>query len=112
MNNIKRAILVGKEVVFINDISLWAKWFENSKERIVKRDELEDGTLISTVFLGANHDHRGLTEDGIWFETMIFGLDYFENFMDRYSTYDDAVSGHEMAVLAVKQYLARPKDEK
>ncbi len=60
---------------------------------------------ISTVFLGINHNF----EPGppLVFETMVFAKDYpdIDEYMDRYSTWDDAVAGHEAIWQKVQSHL-------
>jgi len=73
--------------------------------RTVAKTKIGD-VVISTVFLGL--DHRMDCMDGagppIVFETMVFGgkLDHSEG---RYSTWDDAVEGHENWVKLVKDSI-------
>lgn len=74
------------------DMMTWARWFEdNSAVRTVARKE-RGGVLISTVFLGLNHQYD---PDGppLIFETMIFGgaLDHYQI---RCSTYEQAEQQH------------------
>lgn len=88
----------------------WAEYFENSKNRIVKQEDVGD-CWVSTVFLGIDHAFPGLSEldqpdenyKPIVFETMIkkfpgSWLDY----QTRYSTWEEAVAGHNKAVEWVK----------
>ncbi len=63
--------------------------------RGVGRTILEDGTLISTIFIGINSGQG-------WFETMVF-LRYGDNkweesYTDRYETAEQAMAGHAKAV--------------
>jgi len=83
----------------------WAKWFEdNCEERIVKKTTLDDGRLVSTVFLGLDHNFGGGPMKV--FETMIFvDNDYgTEDYCERYETWEQAEAGHVLACL-------RPADE-
>lgn len=50
-------------------------------------------TLVSTVFLGLDHDF-GRTGRPVLFETMVFGNHGDEQCV-RYHTLDEAISGHE-----------------
>ena len=61
----------------------------------------QEPILVSTVFLG--FDHGFLDDNGppILFETMIFGGKH-DQYQERYTTWDDAVAGHERAVRRVK----------
>jgi hypothetical protein len=78
----------------VDDLAEWARAFE-ATERVVARTEIEPGILVSTVFLGIDHSFgHGLP---LVFETMIFrGGNGEEQW--RYSTWEEAVAGHERAV--------------
>jgi hypothetical protein len=80
------------------DLMEWARRFEDVNSRIVAKIEL-NGVIVSTVFLGCNHQYG----DGppLLFETMIFGGPH-DGYTWRYSSWDDAVVGHEMAVKKAK----------
>jgi hypothetical protein len=75
----------------------WAKWFETSDRRV--KVTAIDGVKVSTVFLGLDHNWG----DGppLIFETMVFG-GKFDQDQDRYSTWDEAIAGHDEMVLRVK----------
>lgn len=80
----------------------WAKWFQeatDSRRRWVKQTILEDGTRISTIFLGIN---QNWTEIGppMVFETMIF---YGGNFAEdmgqwHHATWARAAAFHDHLV--------------
>ena len=55
---------------------------------------------VSTVWLGVNHN---FTDDGppIIFETMVFGPKDADEYMQRYSTEDQARAGHAETVTVV-----------
>jgi len=89
MNNY---ILVGKEPKQINDILEWARQFETSN-RIVEETQIGD-VKVSTVFLGI--DHAFIGGEPLLFETMIFGGEE-DGYQNRYSTWDEAVKGHQFA---------------
>lgn len=76
------------------DLLAWAKWYETA-ERQIARDELANGVLVSTVFLGLDHAYHSTPP--ILFETMIFGGEH-DQFQDRYVTRDEAIEGHAKAV--------------
>jgi|SRR5688572_6003576 len=71
---------------------------EKDKERIIKKTPMPDGSEVSTVFLGLNHNYGD--EAPILFETMVFGGEY-DLFCERYRTYVGAEAGHERAVKMV-----------
>lgn len=85
-------ILEGKEPKQIDDVLEWATQFE-TQNKIVEQTDIGD-VLISTVFLGVDHSYFGSTP--ILFETMIFGGNN-NDYQDRYSTWDEAVIGHQLA---------------
>ena len=84
----------------VADLMTWAKWFEKSN-RTVKKSRLNSDVLVSTVFLGLDHNMGGEGPPVLW-ETMIFGGEHDE-YCDRYSSYKDAIDGHEKAVDLVKE---------
>ncbi len=101
MNINQKYILKGREVVATNNLLEWATWFEKATrdgERHVAKTTLDDGTWISTVFLGLDHNF-GVGEP-LLFETMAFkdGDSGEDRDMERYSTYDEAEQGHEKMV--------------
>lgn len=100
-------ILEDGKIRSTDNLMEWAMWFENNPSRIIEKTRLDDGTEISTVFLGI--DHR-LIGDGppILFETMIFQVGgEFDNDMRRYSTLGDAKIGHWEMVDKVNPGLAK-----
>lgn len=87
-------ILDGKTPVEAKSTMQWAEWFEKATKdgtRVVKQSHLPNNVMVSTVFLGI--DHNFLSKgDPILFETMIFGGG--NEFQERYSTWDEAEEGH------------------
>lgn len=73
----------------------WSTSF-NKPDRIVRQTRLES-VLISTVFLGLDHNF-GTNGPPIVFETMIFNLDDQDDHCERYSTWDAAIEGHARAL--------------
>jgi hypothetical protein len=82
----------------VKDVREWAQYFEYAN-RHVANDTIGDAN-ISTVFLGV--DHRFGDGPPLIFETMIFGGP-LDGEMWRYSTWDDAETGHQMAVKRVRE---------
>lgn len=107
-----RYILVNKLPVPEPDLLTWARWLENSENRIVDKTQLSDDTSVSTVFLGIDHSF-GWGDGGkpILFETMVFrngeGGD-----CERYSTWSQAVKGHKEMVEKVREEMTRSSHEK
>lgn len=75
------------------------KWAQKNEEtnRQVEFTKLHNDVEVSTVFLGL--DHRFGDGQPLLFETMVF-VDGDEGDMERYSTWDEAVAGHQRYVEA------------
>ena len=85
-------ILEGKIARPENNLRKWAKWFEDSgEERVVAKTHFAN-CMVSTVFLGLDHNF-GEGPPKI-FETLVFNGE-FDGEMDRYSTWEQAEAGHE-----------------
>ena len=83
----------------------WARWFEDFERRRVA-DTRTAGVRVSTVFLGLDHRWGG-GGPPLVFETMIFGGPY-DQYQDRYGSWDDAVLGHRRACLiAFTPFMSR-----
>lgn len=89
-------ILDGKEPVEVSDIMTWATQFETAG-RIVKKTTLGE-VEVSTVFLGL--DHQWGDGPPLLFETMVFGGEHDQE-QWRYSTWDEAVAGHDAVVAKI-----------
>jgi hypothetical protein len=81
------------------DIEKWAKWMEGDDNRRVALSKIGD-VEISTVFLSIDHNFG----DGapVLFETMAFDRSdgkWDEIEANRYSTYDEALEGHNQMVI-------------
>jgi hypothetical protein len=86
------------------DLFTWANWFE-SGNRTVGYTQITSEIRVSTIFLGA--DHRLLGEGPpILFETIVFGGPC-DNEMWRYSSWDDAETGHASAVRKVRKVIGQ-----
>lgn len=83
-------------------MTTWASFFHNPATKIVKQ-EIVDGYLVSTVYIGL--DHR-FSDDGppLIYETMIFTPDGSPvgAYCERYHSRLAAKAGHERAVTRVK----------
>lgn len=63
---------------------------------VVKKETLENGFLVSTVFLGLDHGtYTGVLQV---FETMVFFDSWLDLDCERYSTWDQAERGHKEMV--------------
>ena len=93
-------VLEGHTPQPVEDIDDWAKRF-NWHDRNVANHTVDD-ILVSTVFLGVNHNYG----DGppLVFETMVFGGPH-DGYCERYSTWEEAEEGHRRTLLAVRVKL-------
>lgn len=73
------------------DLMEWGMKLEDLEYKVVARDELESGVVISTVWLGL--DHQWGDGPPLIFETMVFGGPNDQD-QYRYSTEDEARAGH------------------
>jgi hypothetical protein len=93
--------------VAVDTLEEWAEFWANEATRRVGWDEFDPGIQVSTVFLGIDHRYHG-EGPPILFETMVFGLSVEDDdFQLRYSTWDDAETGHKVVVRKVKELIAR-----
>jgi hypothetical protein len=89
----------------------WAHWLAvDPNRKIVKQDYLPNNIMVSTVFLGMDHNF-GLFDPSILFnpilfETMIFGSNYEDQgYQTRCSTYEEALQMHEEALNQFPQLM-------
>jgi hypothetical protein len=83
----------------VDDVVKWAEWFEESNRRVkrtVYNDVNDNEVVVSTVFLGLDHNFSGKGPP-ILFETMVFGGKFDQEY-DRYSTWEAATIGHDVWV--------------
>ena len=95
--------------VRIADVLQWAQIFEES-DRSVKRTEIGDKILVSTIFTGIDYGYP-FGQPGykpLLFETMVFGgpLDHYQ---ERYSTWIGAEYGHDKIVAKIHEKLLEAK---
>lgn len=83
----------GKPLTDDNEIK---KLLRTPEYRIVKQEKLKNGKWILTVWLGINYSFMG--GKPLIFETMVFPKkgDYGWLDMDRYSTEEEAIEGHNL----------------
>ena len=89
-------VLDGHTPVPARSILEWANFFENTDNRRVA-DTTIGSIRVSTIFLGADHGCIGQGPP-LLYETMVFGPEDDEPDVRRYSTWDEAVIGHEQMV--------------
>jgi hypothetical protein len=77
------------------------EWLEENPERkAVKQENVNDDIHVSTVFLGL--DHAWNSGIPVLWETMIFGGEH-DQYQERYTSYKDALEGHQIALNLVNQ---------
>lgn len=95
---------MGKKYIMNKDGSIqeepdtikWAWWFENNQRTIQKTTSKKMGIMVSTVFLGIDHNFSNRGEPLV-FETMIFGGEH-DGWCARASTKDEAERYHKHAI--------------
>ena len=81
----------------------WGSWLKVSNDRRrAGLDVVNEKYRVSTIFLGLDHNF-GLQVLHLSGKMMIFPLDLFGDlYCDRYTSYEDAVSGHQKAIDLIK----------
>lgn len=87
-------ILEDQKIIKVDNLLTWQIWFQEA-DRTVKKTQIDTDVEVSTVFLGV--DHQWSTGPPLLFETMVFGGE-FDQDQYRYSTWDEAVQGHNQIV--------------
>jgi hypothetical protein len=82
------------------DVHRWAELYESSNDRRVAADDLPGGVLVSTVFLGIDHNFDPAGPPLI-FETMVFGGPYDQETW-RYATEAQALATHRQIVAVLR----------
>jgi len=81
---------------------VWAHWFEEAdNKRRLARTVISRTVDVSTVFLGFDHGFDGGVP--ILWETLVFGGGMNEH-MERYTTKESALAGHERICKKVREY--------
>lgn len=77
-----------------------------------------DGTWVSTVWLGINHQYNP-DKPPLIFETMVFNSgsdgslgEELEEFTERYSTLEDARLGHAIVIEQIREQLEKHEKQK
>lgn len=98
-------ILDGHEPVPEPDHLKWIKWFDTA-DTIVSEDIIksgEDAITVTTAFIGLNYPFTPGAPP-LLFETQISGGE-FEEEACQYSTWDEALEGHNNAAKKIKKHL-------
>jgi len=91
-------ILDGHRAVPCPDLETWGRWM-GTTDRVVARTTVREEIEVSTVFIGL--DHQFGNGSPLLFETMVFRNGDGQD-MDRYSTWDEAIDGHQRMVARVQ----------
>jgi hypothetical protein len=98
--------LIGRLPVPVANMLDWGRWRETGDRRVAQ-DNIGP-MFVSTIFLGLDHQFSPDPQaPPILFETMIFGADEYDSYLNRYSTWDEAEKGHAEAVEHARQLLAK-----
>ena len=108
MNNYKYILDKDGNPVICEDVMEWALWFEKGK-RIVQQDYLSKKHLVSTVFLGLDHNFG--EGEPLLYETMVFHNDSGGE-ATHYATREEALKGHNKILNDEKQKLLRKTDKR
>ena len=84
----------------LSTIIQYVEWIEKNPERKAVKQEYVGDVRISTVFLGL--DHAWDSDIPVLWETMIFGGEH-DQYMDRYTSYEEALEGHQTALNLVNK---------
>ena len=99
-------VLLGRTPIAV-DAMTWAKALNNNICRVA-HDEIDGRVIVSTVFLGLDHNF-GNKGDPVLFETMTLGGPLDQQ-MRRYCTYAQAERGHAEAVAETRAAIQRVRD--
>lgn len=99
MNNDKYILDDNGQPVAEPDLMRWGKWFQTGN-RVVAKEQIGEA-LVSTVFLGLDHNYEDSGPPVLW-ETLVFG-NPLEGEMDRCSgSREQAEAMHARMVERVK----------
>lgn len=93
---LQRYILVNGQPVTADHLT-WGRWMtEHPEDKIIRKTQIDD-MVISTVFLGLDHNFSPKEEETepILFKTMIFGGEH-DGEQWRFATHAEAVEFHEV----------------
>lgn len=87
------------------DLYTWAKFFDDMEQRRIAFTRISARITVSTVFLGIDYSFNG--GPPLVFESLVFGGKH-DGEMLRYSSYDEAVKGHnELVAMSLKTHRRR-----
>lgn len=99
-HSLKYTLDENHNVIATKDLFQWADWFETADRRV--KETTVGEFWVSTVFLGLDY---AFCTDGPprVFETMIRHKEEWMDYQPRYSTWDEAIEGHDHAVKLVER---------
>jgi hypothetical protein len=89
------------------DLLTWAMWLEHAQRQIAYT-ELPQGVKVSTIFIGLDYGWDEAGPPVLW-ETMAFDGPFPQK-MNRYTSRELALAGHEAMVEEVKRSMAGQKE--
>ncbi len=102
-------ILKDKLAIPCEDLVEWSVWMsKNENDCDVGKTDVE-GTFVSTVFLGLDHQFHG-GGDPLLFETMAFSEDGVVAGPIRTSSWGEAQANHDNTVKTIKRQLRKAKE--
>lgn len=85
----------------------------NEKYKRIDYTTLSDGRIVSTVWLGLDHNYEK-TGEPLIFETMVFpsSNEYAETECVRYATEEEAIKGHKEMVAKHRKLIVEESTDK
>lgn len=97
LSQVSRGMYFRRDGTPYKDVIEWALDYEKDEMKHVDKTTLWWGGLVSTVWLGLNHNYYG--GKPLIFETMVFKRNSLNELdMERYSTEAEAKAGHARMV--------------
>lgn len=84
------------------------RWLHDHPERKIVKQTTVQSFFVSTVFLGLDHGYGSVP---ILWETMVFDLSGADCYMERYSSYADAVQGHDSTIKSVEDGTIKARED-
>lgn len=86
----------------VDDVLEWGEWMQTHSRR-VRLTKLPGFRRLSTIFLGL--DHRFGEGDPLLFETMLLQSSGRDDACERYETWDEALSGHQLMLNQYARFI-------
>jgi hypothetical protein len=93
-----------------DDFMGWARWYETAERtvQVTRMGDPEGEVVVSTVFLGVDHNSENGPEPVLW-ESLVRGGP-LDNELRRYTSREAAVQGHDELVADVIDALAKGRE--